>query len=217
MSRASRTMDLLSLAALAGLVAFTASVYDRLPPQIATQFDLRGRPKAWMSLGYGTWGVDAFALAMWALVRTSPKWLPAANDWRKRAEQSPMAAVAMLTMLLLVGVSAFIVWNGLHPEMPRLATLDVLLGFYALALSSILPRVRRNPILGIRTPFSLTSDENWLRTNRFASYSFGIGGLASIASGVAGAPAVGVVAFVGAAITPWIYSWAIAYRLPPES
>ena len=217
MNRTRSVLDLVSLASLGGLVAYTASVYGALPAQLATHFDWRGNPNGWMSRANGTWGIDAFALVFWALVRTCPKWLPRANDWRKRAEQSPMAAVAMLMMLLLVGVSAFTVWNGLHPDMPRLATLDVLLGVYALVLSSILPRVRRNPILGIRTPFSLTSDENWHRTNRFASYSFGVGGLACVVCGLAGVATVGVVAFLGAAIAPWGYSWAIAYRLPPEA
>jgi uncharacterized membrane protein len=170
-----------------------------------------------MDRANATWSLDAFFVATWALVRFSPRWLPAAGEWRKRAEQSPMAAVAMLTMLLLVGLGAFTIWNALHPETSRGATLDVMLGVWALALSSLLPRTRRNPILGVRTPFSLTSDENWLRANRFGSYSFGVAGVACIACGLAGAPAVGLVAFLAAAVAPGVYSWVLAYRLPPQA
>ncbi|MGO8991728.1 MAG: SdpI family protein [Polyangiaceae bacterium] len=215
MSRTGRTFDVISLIALGGLVAYTASVYDALPARVATHFDFPGNANDWMDRPYGTWGVDAFGLAMWAFVRFSPKWLPSANDWRKRAEQSPMAAVAMLTMLLFVGIGVFTVWNALHPAMPRMVVLDVLLGAYALTFAQILPRTRRNPILGIRTPFSLTSDENWLRANRVGAYAFAAGGLACIACGLAGAPAVGIVLFIVAAILPAIYSWFLAYRLPP--
>jgi uncharacterized membrane protein len=217
MKRKRLALDVVSLGSLAGLLAFTASAYDALPARIANHFDLSGRPNGWMDRPYATWGVDAFALGLWALIRFSPRWLPRANGWRQRADQSPMVAVAMLTMLLLVALGAFTVWNGLHPETPRGAALSVVIGAYALAFSSVLPRTRRNPLLGVRTSWSLTSDENWHRTNRIASYTLALGGLACIACGLAGAAAVGICVFIAAAIVPWVYSWVLAYRLPPEA
>jgi uncharacterized membrane protein len=217
MSRLNRAFDVISLAAIGGTVAFTASVYDALPGTIAVHFGLHGEPNGWMGRGFATWGVDAFALAIWALIRFSPAWLPEANGWKSRAAKSPMAAVGMLTSLLLAGVSLFIVWNALHPEMPRMTTAAVMIGIYAFALSAVLPRTRRNPVLGIRTPFSLTSDENWARANRVGSYAFAAGGLACLVGALVGAPMVGILLFAAAAIVPSIYSWKLAYRLPPEA
>jgi uncharacterized membrane protein len=217
MSRSARTFDVASLVSLGGLLAFTASVYDSLPTRIATHWSLHGHPNGFMDRAYATFGMDAFTLLVWACVRFSPRWLPEGGGWRTRAQQSPMGAVAMLTMLLLVGLGVFVVWNGLHPEASRGATLDVMLGVWALALSQILPRTRRNPILGVRTSFSLTSDENWLLANRFGSYAFALGGVACIACGLAGAPAVGGVLFIAAGVAPAIYSWVLAYRLPPQA
>jgi hypothetical protein len=217
MSRSARGFDVVSLVSFGGLLAFTASVYDALPARIANHWGLNGTPNGWMDRVYATWGMDAFALLLWAAVRFSPRWLPEGGGWRSRAQQSPMGAVAMLTMLLLVGLGVFVVWNGLHPQASRGAMLDVMLGVWALALSQILPRTRRNPILGVRTAFSLTSDENWLLANRFGSYAFAAGGVACIACGLAGAPAVGGVLFIAAAVSPAIYSWVLAYRLPPHA
>jgi uncharacterized membrane protein len=217
MTRSVRMFDLASLVSLGGLLAFTASVYESLPARIATHWSLHGTPNGFMDRAYATFGMDAFALLVWAIVRFSPRWLPEGGGWRSRAQQSPMGAVAMLTMLLLVGLGVFVVWNGLHPQASRGATLDVMLGVWALALSQILPRTRRNPILGVRTSFSLTSDENWLLANRFGSYAFAAGGVACIACGLAGAPAVGGVLFIAAAVAPSIYSWVLAYRLPPQA
>ena len=217
MKRSGLLFDLVSLGSLAELLAFTASVYDELPARIANHFNLHGAPDGWMDRPYATWGVDAFALALWGLTRFSPRWLPKANGWRERAERSPMAAVAMLTMLLFVAVGAFTVWNGLHPEASHGPALSVVIGAYALAFSSVLPRTRRNPLLGVRTSWSLTSDENWHRTNRLASYTFALGGLTCIACGLAGVAAIGICVFIAAAVTPWVYSWVLAYRLPPEA
>jgi uncharacterized membrane protein len=217
MKRSVQVLDVLSLGSLAGLGAFMASVYGQLPVRIATHFDLHGTPNGWMDRGQATFGIGGLALALWALIRFSPRWLPASGGWRERAAKSPMAAVALLTTLLMVAVVAFTTYNALHPEASRGATLDVGLGAWALALSQILPRTRRNPILGVRTAFSLTSDENWLRANRFGSYAFALGGAACIACGLLGVPAAGIVAFVAAALAPVGYSWALAYRLPPEA
>ncbi len=217
MKRRGHVLDVLSLASLGGLAAFTASIYGRLPELIATHFDVHGTPNGWMDRAYATWGIAAFSLGLWALIRFSPRWLPQASGWRERARQSPMNAVAFLTMLLLVALAFFTLANALHPELSRGATLDVVLGVWALALSSILPRTRRNPLLGVRTAYSLTSDENWHRANRFGSYAFAVGGVAIIACGLAGAPAAGILVFVAAAISPAVYSWVLAYRLPPEA
>lgn len=217
MKRSVQVFDVLSLGSLAGLAAFIASVYGQLPERIAIHFNLHGEPNDWMDRSWATWGLGAFALATWAFVRFSPKWLPAGGDWRERAEKSPMGAVAFLTIALMVAMAAFTTYGALHPEVSHGATLDVVLGVWALSLSSVLPRTRRNPILGVRTAFSLTSDENWLRANRFGSYAFAAGGLACIAFGLLGAPAAGILSFVAGAVAPVLYSWALAYRLPPQT
>ncbi len=217
MKRSVSWVDGVSVFAFGGLLSFTASVYGRLPERMATHFNLEGEPNGWMSRPYATWGFDAFALAVWGLLRLSPRWLPRDHEWRKRAEQSPMATVALLCMLLLVAVGGFLVWSALHPGAPRGAFLNVILGGFALAISSLLPRTRRNPVFGVRTAFSLTSDENWLRANRFASYTFGLAGVSCLVCAAVGAHALGVVLFVAAAVAPSVYSWAVADQLPPSA
>ena len=42
------------------------------------------------------------------------------------------------------------------------------LGALFVMLGLVMPRVRRNPWVGVRTPWTLASDENWARTHRFA-------------------------------------------------
>jgi uncharacterized membrane protein len=217
MKRSALVFDLVSLVSFGGLVGYTTSVYDALPARMAVHFNLHGVASGWMDRAYATWGFDVFVALFWAAVRFAPRWLPDSNGWKERADKSPIVAMAMLTMILLAGVGAFIVWNGLHPEAPRGPVLGVLLGTDALGLSVILPRTRRNPLLGVRTAFSLASDENWSRTHRIASYTFALGGVACIACGLAGLTAVALCAFIAGALAPAVYSWVLQYRLPPEA
>ena len=78
----------------------------------------------------------------------------------------------------------------------------------------VLPRLQRNPLIGIRDAWTLTSDENWARTQRFASYAYVAGGLVSLACGVAGAPpAIALVALLASALVPHGYSYVVARQL----
>ena len=75
-----------------------------------------------------------------------------------------------------------------------------------------MPRVRRNPWIGVRTPWTMASDENWARTHRFAGYTMTGGGLCAVVAALAGAPAVGLAFILVGSFAPAVYSWRIARR-----
>jgi uncharacterized membrane protein len=210
MNRSTRTFDLVSLAALGGAVAYGVAVHDELPARMATHFDLHGTPDGWMSARQALWTINGFALVIWAILRSAGTWMPNTGGWKERIGSAPIAASAALTMLHVAGVSVLLVAYALHPQLPLITIASIGIGLSALAVSFVLPRVRRNPLIGIRTKYSLASDENWLRTHRIAAYSFTAGGLACIACGLAGAPVAGFLAFVLATLAPVIYSYRVA-------
>ena len=71
------------------------------------------------------------------------------------------------------------------------------MGAFLFALSFVMPRIRRNPVIGIRVAWTLASDENWARTHRFASYTFAAAGVVAL---------VGAPARRGARPGPWPWS-----------
>jgi immunity protein, SdpI family len=79
-------------------------------------------------------------------------------------------------------------------------------------------KLTKNFLIGIRTPWTLTSDEVWLRTHRLAGKLNVLAGLALFASGLCGVgstalPAVIVVAFG----IPVVYSYVIYRRVEVPS
>jgi uncharacterized membrane protein len=90
-----------------------------------------------------------------------------------------------------------------------------LVGLLEIGLGLAMPRVRRNPIIGIRTPWTLTSDENWARTHRFAGYSMVVGGVVAAAAGASGTivgAVVAIVVLLGSMLVPAVYSLVLARR-----
>lgn len=191
----------------------TVAVYDRLPDPIATHFDLDGQPNGWMPRAMGAWFAPVFGLALWLFVRFVPKVLPASE--KKRLPDGQLALVSALTALFLTAVHALVLYVALIPGASLMRPVWLLLGAFFVALGLVLPRVKRNAFVGIRTAWTLTSDENWARSNRVGGYSMVVGGIGAALAGILGGAAGGVAAIallLGSALVPAVYSLVLARR-----
>lgn len=211
-------LDALSLALIAGAAAITAAVYGDLPARVPTHFDLHGRVDGWSSRAIGAWLLPVTALGTWALVRFGAAILP--RGFRERMAASPVRAIALLTSALFVVLQLIVLWAAFHEGGTVGGALSGALGAWWVVLAQVLPRVRRNPFIGVRTAWTLTSDENWARTHRFASVTFTVGGVVAVLAAIGAprswGPSVAIVAIVASALLPLAWSFVIAHRLPPE-
>jgi uncharacterized membrane protein len=208
MNRSIDRLDLLAFGLASASAIGTAAVYDRLPDPMPTHFDLSGVPNGWMPRPIGAFLLPVMAIGVWGLVRFGGTLLaPAA---RAKHDASPMPTVGLLVAGFLSVLQALIIQAALAP-VPRLSgSVTWALGAFFVLLGLVIPRVRQNPWVGVRTPWTLASDENWARTHRFAGYTMTIGGGSAILCGLLGAPALGIALAVGGALAPAIYSWKIA-------
>lgn len=203
--------DVVAVAFLAFTAVVTALVYPRLPETMATHFDLHGRANGWMPRVYGAWLLPPITFLLWAMIRFARVVLPAA--WRTRVEGSPLTTLACVMALFLSALHLLILEVALHGGSSLGRGLALLMGGMWLALALLLPRVRRNPLIGVRTAWTLTSDENWARTHRVASYTFAAGGVVALVAGLLGGPAataVALIAIIASSLFPAVYSYVLA-------
>lgn len=197
-----RRWDVLALASIGGAAAASAALYAKLPAEVATHFDLHGTPNGWMSRPWAAAFTPAFALVLWALVRFAPRVLPRSDE--KRIAPSLVALVASLTTVFLAALHVVILRFAIAP------------GVDVTRAAFLLPRVKRNPIVGVRTAWTLRSDENWARTQRVGGYSMVAAGLVAMIAGGLGGTAGVVLAIAGlivASVVPVVYSLVIARQL----
>jgi uncharacterized membrane protein len=202
--------DLSSLGLLAGTFAVTAALYAKLPERIPTHFGLHGQADGWSSRAFGAWLLPAMALFVWLLVRFGGR--IAGPVFRERLEASPVGLVAMLTVAFMSALHFLMLWSSLHESRGIGTGLGVVLGLFFMVLGLVMPRVRRNPFVGVRTAWTLSSDENWARTHRVAGWTFTVGGLIALFAALSGTPALAIVAILLAGLGPALYSWMIARR-----
>ncbi len=213
-----RRMDMVSMGVIGLTAALTLAVYDRLPLRMATHFDLSGQPNGWMPRAMGAWFCPVFAVGLWATLRFLPRVLPKKEAGRL-GDGTP-ALMAALTVAFLAAVHVLILWVGIVPGASITNAVWLLLGAFYVAIGLVLPRIKRNALMGIRTPWTLTSDENWARTQRVGGYAMVVGGLvAGLAGTVGGSPGgiVAIAALILSALVPAGYSLVLARRQERDS
>jgi uncharacterized membrane protein len=205
--------DAVSLTLIVGSCASTLAFYSRLPERFPTHFNVHGVANAWMSRPVGAFILPLAALGTWLLVRPGAALLPPA--WQARLKESPAA----LAVAVVVGGLSSIHGLVLYAVLTKAASLgmasNIVLGCFFIALGLVFPRLRRNPWIGVRTPWTLSSDENWARTHRIAGLAFTIGGGLALVATLAGQSLIAVAFLITSAIVPSLYSFLLPGRLPP--
>lgn len=207
--------DYVALGSLSIAAGLSAVVHARLPERVATHFDLHGVPNGFMSRTSAAVLLPALGLGIWAFVRFAPAILPAAE--RQRLGDRVVPLVAALVAGFLAGVHVAILAVALVPGFAIQAPLWLALGALFVGLGLVMPRVRRNALVGIRTAWTLQSDETWARTHRVAGYTMVLSGLvAGVAGAFGGAPgaALAIAAITLGALVPAGYSLVLARRTP---
>ena len=119
-------------------------------------------------------------------------------------------------LLLLLGLHAFLVWNGARGSGAQ--PVLVLYGACALLLliGNALGKTRRNRFVGLRTPWSLRSEDAWVASNRATGWGLSATAVlaaAGLAFGGPGAGALILLAGVAATmIVGTVISWQVARR-----
>lgn len=194
---------LVALAFVAGCIA-----YGRLPARVPIHWDLHGRANGWGSPAVAAFIMPCVLLLVWLLLAFVPRVDPLRANYDKFSGTYAFLVNLIVTFVFLAHLMLLAAALGMRVDMARMS--GALLGLLFVGMGNVLPRARRNWFVGIRTPWTLSSDRVWDRTHRVGGYLFTGAGvlaiLASVAGGSAGIPiTVGLV--IAAAIGSAGYSY----------
>ena len=163
----------LVVTALAAAVSVWA--YARLPETVAMHWNLQGTPDGYSSRLWAAAVMPLLTLGLTGLFNVLPKVDPRRDNYVKFLDSYWLIANAIL---VFTGVAhALILANGLGytVQIDRLFPLGV--GLLFAFLGNYLTRVEPNWFIGIRTPWTLSSDTVWRKTHRTGGWLFVIGGI----------------------------------------
>lgn len=202
---------IVSLIFVVMMVGVAAWIYPHLPAQTAIHWDEHGVANGWAPRFWAA----AFPVLLMAGLALLFAILPVISP--RKFEIAPFTRVygiivlATLAFLLVVGTVALLAGAGYHVSVELVAPIAV--GALLMVIGNFMGKFRKNFFVGIRTPWTLTSDVVWERTHRLAGWLFVLAGLVWIAGGLLHAsPVVLVVAALAAGFIPAIYSYFLYRR-----
>ena len=192
---------------LAANAGFTLAVYDQLPVRIASHWGLNG-PNGWSSRELGAWILPAVALLVWLLLRAIPAIDPRRANYAKF--QDAYDTLVLGVMLFFLAIQVAMLGYALGWPVRVESVVPVAIGFLFILTGYILPRTRSTWFIGIRTPWTLSSDVVWDRTHRLGGYTMAAAGVLFMTLALTRSLAVLIAVICGvAALTlyPVVYSY----------
>lgn len=197
---------------IVGAVAFSLVAWPRLPEQMVTHWNVRGEPDGYSSRLMGAFMIPAFTLGIWLLLLAIPHIDPRRANIEKFRDTYETLISAIVGIMVLLHVAVVGAALGWPIAIARVAPLAV--GALLVVLGNLLPRFRSNFFMGIRTPWTLSSDTVWMKTHRVGGYLIVGAGLLLIASAFVRSAVFSYVAIGGtlvAALATLVYSY-VAWR-----
>lgn len=155
-------------------VAVSVWAYPRLPATVATHWSLRGTPDGFSSRGWAVAIGPLAIVAMTVLFNVLPKLDPRRENYLKFLNSYWLIANAVVVFMLVAHAMIIATGLGLSVQIDRLMPVGV--GLLFIFLGNYLTRVEPNWFVGIRTPWTLSSDTVWRKTHRTGGGLMVIGG-----------------------------------------
>lgn len=159
-------------------LAFGVWALPRLPERVPTHWDLAGKADGFGPAWQNALLMPALAIGLWALLLL----LPLADPLRRNYPRF-LVTLKLFRWLVPLMVAAFQVLVALgclgvssDPGQGVRAVLAVVF----VVLGNSMGKLRHNWFIGIRTPWTLASEEVWTRTHRLAAPIWVAGGLVQL-------------------------------------
>ena len=195
-------------ATLAGLL-----LWSRLPEQMASHWNFNDQVDGYMSKFWGVFMVPLITLGMFVLFLVIPSIDPLKANIAQFREAFNLFIVLMVVfMLYIYGLT--LAWNLGYTDFKISTSILPAIGLLFIFIGFMLRRAKRNFFIGIRTPWTLSSDQVWNKTHQLGSILFmASGALAVVGSFFGGTTAFWMlmIPIFGSTIFLVIYSY-ILYR-----
>lgn len=162
-----------AVAAVAAAVSIW--LYSRLPEMVATHWNLRGTADGYSGRVWAAVAMPLVILGLTGIFNVLPKVDPRHENYAKFLNTYWLIANAVVVFAAVAHAMILANALGYTVQVDRLVPLGV--GLLFAFLGNYLTRVEPNWFIGIRTPWTLSSDAVWRKVHRTAGWLFVLGGI----------------------------------------
>jgi uncharacterized membrane protein len=205
-----RRADILSVIFVAATFIVAAILYPSLPEQIPLHWNAKGEVDAYMRKPAGALIVPLSALITFAIMKVMPAISPKGFRTESFSGVFGILQVTLVGFISIVAVLVLLEARGFDVRINQVIIAGVGLLFVIIGIN--LRRVNKNFFIGIRTPWTLASDEVWRRTHLIGGRMFVLSGVVIWIGALLRLPLTWPVGMaVALVLVPVIYSY-LLYR-----
>ena len=188
---------------------YLATIWSKLPDQVPTHFNIEGVPNDWSDKTSLLFIPGALGIGIYLLMLFIP-----VLDPKKKIQQmgNKYYTLRLILTLFISLLSTYLLFATNAGSLKNPNLLFAFLGAFFLVMGNYFQAVRPNYFIGIRTPWTLESENIWKKTHRLGGQIWMAGGLLIvilsfiIKNNQAFAIAFGVIIFI-MVIVPIVYSY----------
>lgn len=214
--RTNLRIEAVQLAIIGAMFVLAAVMWTSVPDRIPVHWSLSGEPDRYGGKFEGLLLLPLITLGVYLLMRLLPKVDP------RRANYPLFEGAYGVIRLSVVSFQALLygfilLWTqGVLLDVA--VVVPILVGGLLVVIGNLLGKIRPNWFVGVKTPWTLSSQRSWVKTHRMAGWTLVLLGLAFVGLGLAGPvwaiPAL-VAATVGSVLWLFVYSY-LVWRSDPE-
>ncbi|EGG83900.1 hypothetical protein HMPREF0992_01311 [Lachnospiraceae bacterium 6_1_63FAA] len=180
-------------------------LWDKLPSEIATHFGTDNQANGWSSKPMTVFGMPLLMLAL--------QWfcfLITSNDPKKRNINKKMFTFVLWLVpiiSLITMMSTYAMALGYSVDIGMIV--NFLMGIVFIGIGNYMHKIKQNYTVGIKIPWTLSSEANWNKTHRMSSWLFIIGGILFCINGFFKMTEVLFVVIILIAVVPMVYSFVL--------
>lgn len=171
---------MIALAFLAGIL-----LWNQLPDPMASHWNANDQVDGYISKFWGVFLLPLMILGMFILFMAVPNIDPLKANIAQFRETFNLFIVLIITfMLYIYGLT--LAWNVGYQDFNMSTAMLPFMGVLFIAAGYMLRKAKRNFFIGIRTPWTLSSDTVWDKTHQLGSILFMASGVFAIVGGFLG-------------------------------
>lgn len=196
------------------LASFILSLYfyPSLPDKVPNHWNINGEVDGYTNRFWGAFGIPFLNAGLYILFIV----LPHIDPKRKNYDRFPSTYryIRYLMHIFFIGLQVFTFMAALGSPVKINAIVPIGIGLLFIFFGNVLGRVKHNYFVGIRTPWTLASEEVWRKTHRLAGPMWVAGGILGIIaslinSSIGGKLFFGILMVIS--LVPTVYSYFV-YR-----
>lgn len=204
--------NLLCYLFIVATVAAAAWLYPALPDPMPSHWNADGEVDGWMPKFQGVAVLPGSAILVFIVFRLIPRISP--KGFRTESFSGVLNVLQVATVAFMCFVSFLVLFTAKGVDVRMNQMIFGGMGVLFIVIGSYLGKVRKNFFVGIRTPWTLASDEVWARTHRMAGWTFIVMGIVFLAGTFVPVDPmwlVGIVVLL--AFVPVVYSYLLYRRV----